>query len=506
MRAEFPRGFEGTENLPETNRDLRNCFNNGNNVIITRPGVASISTPSGVARGGFEWNGSLYEVYSGDLIRITDVTTGAFTTVGVITGSDNIKFAIGFNTAVILVPDGEIYTLDKLDAVVVISGNANFVPCVDVTHINGRFVYIPTDGDPAFFSDVGAAGTVQVLSFFDAENLPDKNNVCFNLRETLYIGGTDSFQPFRDTGASPVPFVGTPGSRILNGFIGGLQEFGDTFLFVGKEKDQDQGIYNITQGGARKISNERIDLLLSTYEVEELEKIKTQRFKWRGYDIVTFKLSLDSFGFAGGNWFTLDTVINDVSRPWSADFITEFEKTYFVANNDSFGKLDKVNTDFGSKITRIIRMSFEQEDGDDFSFQSLELGISQGFNPSTGFTVGSLTVLNSSITAFTVPLIVLNSSLDEFNVSSDALNSNGSTFTVGAEDSVNPAGSVGLRTSDDNVLFGDYAFEETGAVGEYGKKLVWNYPGGLGTYPGFMGIELYTTDDIEFSSSYIILK
>ncbi len=442
-RIEFPLGIEGVENLPKTRRDLKNCFNNGQGRVIGRPGIGLISTPGGVARGGFEWNGSLYEIYSQELRKLTNKLTGTFSVIGTIAGSAVVETDIGFNDAVIVVRSGNIYTLDKLDVLTDISGNANFVPCVDVAHINGRFVYIPADGDPAFFSDVGAAGTVQALSFFDAEELPDKNNACFNGKNTLFIGGEDSFQLYRDTGASPVPFINITGSRILNGYIGGLLEFTETFLFVGNEKDQSPGIYGISQGGAVKISNERIDLILSTYSIDELKDTLSGRVKWRGYDFATFTLARDSFAFLGGNWFLLDTIFNDVSSPWGGGHITEFETEYFTAFSDKFGKFERINTDYGERITRIVVLGFEHPDGDWFSCSSIELGIAQGFNDKVG--------------------------------------------------------SVSIAMSRDGVLFPKEIFENTGDIGEYESKLRFEYMGGLGTYEGFMGVRFKTTEDIDFS-------
>jgi len=292
MRVPFPNGLEGLNELPRTRRDLLNCYNDGQGRIVGRQGISLISTPGDVARGGFEWNGSLYEVYSNNLKKVTDVDTGTFSTIGTIAGSAPIKTAIGFNTAVILVPGGDIYTLDKLDELVLIT-DVDFEPSVDVAHINGRFVYIPSDGSPAFFSDVGAAGDVDDLSFFDAEELPDNNNAVFNGKNTLYICGTDSIELFRDTGASPVPFQRVSGARILNGFIGGLLEYNNTSLFIGREKGQDRGIYSISSGAAPKISNEAVDEILETYTIAELGTAITGRLKHNGNDIATFRLGRD---------------------------------------------------------------------------------------------------------------------------------------------------------------------------------------------------------------------
>ena len=461
------------------------------------------------------WNGALYQVVSQSLIKITNTDTGAFSTIGTVAGTEIVETAVGFNTAVIVVKgsSGAIYTLDKSDVLATISGNSNFVACTDVAHINGRFVYIPFDGDPAFFSDVGAAGTVQVLSFFDAEELPDLNNSVFNYKNTLYIGGTDSFELFRDTGASPNPFgrvSGAPaffsdvgaagtvqvlsffdaeelpdlnnsvfnykntlyiggtdsfelfrdtgaspnpfgrvsGARITNGYIGGLIEYNETFLFIGREKDQDFGIYAIGQGTAPKLSNETIDLVLSTYSQAELAAAIGGRIKWRGYDIATFRLARDSFGFFAGNWFPLDTVIGGISKPWSGGFITQFEGSYYSAFEGKIGVFARVNTDYGSRITRIVDTAFEQEDNDRFSCQSIQLGISQGFSSTTG--------------------------------------------------------SVALFMSKDNVTYGQPLYRDLGAVGKYADHLEWNYAGGMGSYHGFMGVRIYTTEDVEFLANSLI--
>lgn len=443
----FPDGLEGSERLPHTRRSLTNCFNNGEGQIIPRPGIEALNTTGLVARGNFVWNDSLYQVASETLIKITDTETGAFTTNGTaISGSANVVTAIGFNTAVIVVPGSAIYTLDKSDVVTLISGNANFVASNWVTHIDGRFVYIPSDGDPAFFSDVGAAGTVQSTSFFDAEELPDKNKVAFNLNNTLYIAGTDSIELFRNTGASPVPFQRLTGARISNGYIGALIDYGTTFLFIGRKKDQGFGIFSIGQGTAPKISNAAIDLILDGYTENELSNAVGARFVWRGYDIATITLASDSFGFFNGNWFLLDTIVSDISMPWRGGFIAQFEGEYFTASVGNIGKLARINTDNGNAVTKIIDIGFEQEDGDFFTCQTIGIDISQGF---------------------------ISSSSDR---------------------------TVGLFMSRDNVLYGTGLFRSLGAIGNYDRHLEWNLPGGLGMYDGFMGMRIYTTQDVDFAT------
>ncbi|PCJ24150.1 MAG: hypothetical protein COA96_10415 [SAR86 cluster bacterium] len=439
----FPAGFAGVENLPKSRESLTNCFNNQQGAIIPRPGIDEIAELDGIARGQFVWNKSLYQVFSTNLV--TDTITGANTIIGAIAGNEIIDTAIGFNEAVIVVKGGEIYTLDKSNTLVSILGNPNIVSCDAVTHINGRFLYIPSDGSPSFFSDIGAAGTVQAASFFDAEELPDDNKTTFNLRNTLYIGGTDSFELFRDTPAFPVPFQRITGARLDYGFIGGLVAYADTFAFIGREKDQDHGIYLINQGRADKISNEAIDAILKTHTLESLSNAVATRFKWRSYDIMTFTLSTASFGYFGGQWFLLSKLIDGIESPWNGGFINQFEGEYYSASLKKVGRLSGSNTEYGELIPRILDIPFQHPDNEWFSVQSMGMAMSQGFN--TG-----------------------------------------------------PA-TVGMALSRDNVNYGEFLFREMGAIGEYSKHLDWNYAGGLGSYDGFMGLRFYTTQNVEFDTN-----
>lgn len=447
----LPNGFEGSDDLPRTKKILTNCYKNEQGWILGRPGVSLLNTLTAfVARGSFVWNGFLYMVFSTTLIKITDTETGTFTTVGSISGATDVQVATGFVAAVIVVPGGSIYTLDKSDVLTLISGNTNFEACVSVTHQGNRFTYCPSSGDPVFFSDVGDAGTVNVLSFFDAEQLPDQNNQVFTLQDNLYIMGTDSIESFVNRGTSPIPYRST-NAAIDVGFIGGLLEYGNTFLFVGREKNQDFGIYAIGSGTAPKISNKAIDTVLASYTLEELGEVRAARYKWRGDDIATFTFRRDSFGFFKGNWFVLDKLGEIASEPWGGGFITQFEGKYFSAFEDKIGVLDEVNTDYGERLTRTIQFGIVQPDGQWFTAQSVTLGISQGFN----------------------------------NISTSM--------------------GVSLAVSRDNILFSERFYRDVGKFGKYSDILQWNYPGGLGAYKGFMAIRISTTEDIKFSADHLII-
>lgn len=464
VNVPLPNGLERTENLPRTRRLLQNCFNNGTGQIISRPGITEINDTGTIARGQFVFNGFLYVVTGEVLIKITDSDSGDFIVIDTIEGTGIIASAISFKEVVILVKGGQMYTLNEADEVDnILDDNAILLanaPYVDVAYINGRFVYIPEDGEPALFSDTTGAVDVGAFNFFDAEELPDLNNAVFNFKNTLYITGTDSIQLFTDSGPVDSPFRSIKRSRITNGFIGALIEYNETFLFIGREKDQDFGIYAIAEGFAPKISNEAIDLILGTYSQAELAAAIGGRFKWRGHDIAYFTLARDSFGYFGNNWFVMETIIADDSVPWGGGFINQFEGEYFTAFNTKIGKLEAINTEYGQRITRIIETAFEDANNEWFACQSIDLGISQGMNP------------------------VVFESME---------NPTGGT-----------PGSVGLSITRNGVTYGPQFFRELGAIGEFEKHLNWNFPGGLGSYDGFMGIRIYTTQDVIFNVNHLV--
>ena len=103
----------------------------------------------------------------------------------------------------------------------------------------------------------------------------------------------------------------------------------------------------------------------------------------------------------------------------------------------------------GEPIARIIDFGFQQEDNKWFSAQSLEIGISQGANAAVG--------------------------------------------------------NVALLLSRDNVQYGPPIYKDLGDFANYQNKLIWNEPGGLGSYDGFFGVRLYTTSDVIFNSEWLAI-
>jgi hypothetical protein len=174
------------------------------------------------------------------------------------------------------------------------------------------------------------------------------------------------------------------------------------------------------------------------------------RIKWRGYDLATWTLPNDSFGFYKGQWFIISRLKDGVEREWSAGFITQFNGEYFSASDQKIGKFSGIDTDYNESIPRVIDVPFQQPDNDWFACQSVSLGVSQGYNAG--------------------------------------------------------AGTVGLALTRDGVDYGPLIYRDLGALGKYAAHLDWNPPGGLGAYDGFMGVRIYTTQAVDFSANSLFAR
>jgi len=267
-----------------------------------------------------------------------------------------------------------------------------------------------------------------------------------NFGEGLAIGAAVGIGSIAFT--SPVPFQRIQNSSLRVGFVGALQETTDGFAFIGRKKDSNAGIYEVTRQGVTKISNSLIDKALRDDNTPStLKNAVAARLNWRGYDIITFTLASDSFGFHNGQWFRLDTVVDALSEVWDGGFISELDEEFYTASGLKFGIFDDINTSFGDSITRIMDFGFHHPENRRFSCQSIEIGISQGFNAN--------------------------------------------------------AGSVAIFMSRDNVNYGEGFFVDLGSIGDYHDKLIFNFSGGLGNYDGFMGVRIYSRGNVFFGINKI---
>lgn len=459
----FPQGFAAISEFPRLRENLLNLINLGENRIVSRCGIASFATGIGACRGQATFQDELYQISGESLIKIeadgtvTDISTAEALPIA---GAAQVRMAAGYTYLVITVKGDRGYAWNGVNLVEIT--DIDYVDSVDVCYINGRWVFVPEDGSPAFCSDALDPLTINSLAFFDAEDCPDKNIGCENIRNRLYLFGEETTQVFRDTGAGNQPFLPVDGASIQTGLVGSSAkvQYMNTVIFLGKDKFQNYGIFMVGSGEAPRVSNPAVDELLNeSYTVDELRECIANRFQWKGSDIAVFRLQRHTLYFVNGNFgffaslatFEEHQLTGNEYTTWRANYITHCYGEYFVGDvqTDDIGKLADLETDYGAQVHKELQTFARGKRGDFFTAQSLEID--------------------------------------------------------GLTGQATPAGTLGLSVSEDGLLFGPRFYISMGELGRRTQRLVFEMIGGLGFYENFMGIRLHTTSNVEFAAESMTL-
>lgn len=445
MRIPLPKTLRGSKVLPKGREYLLNMAHIDGR-LVSRPAVEAVTALLNEPRGQFEIQGVLFNVFGDKLY----MGTGLAVVAGTIGGLGPVKWAIGFNHAVIVTGAADMnYTVTPAGVLTQVLAGKNYV---DVCHIQGRFVYTPEDGGPAEWSEVGDGATVDPTSFFDAETQPDQNVMCEALAAgDLYIGGTDTFERFRGGGPVTAPFVQVQGAAIEVGYVGAKIKSTDSCIFLGKPKGGGFGFFVFADGGVQHISDAVIDELLEGYTPAQLAAVRAQRFVWRGAEWFTFEFPDRTLLLVNGQWHYIDTGITGFTllgrfMRYSA---TLFDGVWYVQSTAGLNKLSALFQDTVGKFSRQIITFARSAEGQPID----EIGaIEMEMNNGTG------------------------------------------------------AGTVGLGISTNGKIWTDLLYASRSAVGEYDAPLVWEPMGGFGMNYGYLGVGLYTTDNFEFAVDGLVAR
>jgi hypothetical protein len=294
----LPTGVRGKQYSPKQRERLVNCFAKSGELstILTRLGVESIANGIGKCRGRGLFKEELYQVSNDRLLKITvdqvsksaitpvDVTT---TDLGKIAGLPNCKMAAGYTELCIMVIGGPAYVYNDTDGLREIT-DANYLPSVDVAYDGGRFVFIPADGGPFFWSKLENPAAIDSQAYADAEEFPDPNKAVQYYQQSIDVLGTRSIERLQyDVTQSSYLIINAVSSKV--GYIGGKTDYGETYAFIGQE-DGGASLYVMGQG-PQAVRNEVIDELFNQqYTQAELAECESCSFMWNGQNIALFRL------------------------------------------------------------------------------------------------------------------------------------------------------------------------------------------------------------------------
>jgi len=355
----LPTGARGDTRTPKQIEVLRNCYFEVDDVgtINTRPAARLVTNGIGRCRGQGLFKDELYQVSNDRLIKITlDDSTLPPTednviidNIGEIDGLEDCVLVSSFSQLVIMVIGGATYTYNESDGLREIT-DPLFSVSVSVTFNNGNFVFIPLSGDPFIFcSDANllADPASANFEFADAELFTDPNKSVISRRNQIYVGGARSVERlgFNETLNT---YQTIEGASTQYGYVGGLTDYGDTFMFIGQGANGGFSFF-MMQNLAVPLQNKFIDEILNTYSLTELENIRGEHFRWFNQDIAVFYLPNHTIAYYGD--FALWNSGN-LQDTWTVSFMQTAYGYIWTGDqvSSNIGILTEDNSEYGMKI------------------------------------------------------------------------------------------------------------------------------------------------------------
>ena len=278
----------------QVTRNLYPEINPTGEALQSWPGEKLIVTGEGRNRGATkrEWKGHIYYVNGNYLMRQDSL--GAVDQIGLIPGAGKCLLEPSLNY-VYVVTGGLVYRTDgtSLEAVT----DSDLETPNSVAFINSQMIY---DGDQGRFwlSEAGDGGDINSLRFASAESSPDELIRVYSFRQQVLMFGTDSFEPWYNSGAGTVRMT-----RIENGLrpvglasVHGITNTDTSLYFLG----HDRSIYRMEGYEPLQVSTIAINHAIENYE--DVSDCEAHALKLQGQSILIF-----SFPAANKTWCYSET-------------------------------------------------------------------------------------------------------------------------------------------------------------------------------------------------------
>lgn len=351
-------------------------------VLHAFPGLSLFGTATGISRGLYQANNTLYRVCGTKLYEVS--SAGTHTEIATIPGTSRCIFT-GIGSNVIIVTQGIPYQWDGSTLTTI--NDADLETPQSATHLNNQIIY---QGDNARFasSDVGDATSINSLNYATAESKPDNLVRVYAFDETLYLFGEKTIERWWNSGVGNPPF-----DRIQGGiFEVGLEAIhsvanNDNALYFLAD---DNHVYQIANGQINQVTDISTHRAIEGYgditgAIGFCYTIEGQRF----YQI-NFPVQNKTFLYSEtiGQWYTLSS---NGKRHYANSYAFVYRK-HLVEDyrNGNLYELD-INTysDNGDAVKRIRQTgAFTGEligkPGKRVEFKRLELIMETGVGLNTG--------------------------------------------------------------------------------------------------------------------------
>ena len=310
VSLDFATGFYQSSSKPLASQECVNWYPQipqtqgvlNPKALFYTPGITLVATlPDGPNRGHDLFNGNLYVVSGGSLFKVD--SSFSFTNLGSISGSGRCSLTNNGTTIAIQVPGGDGYFYDETNGLQLITDpnyqtfQAQEGGVQAVAFKDGYFVY--TTKFEFFLSSLvteNGGRNFLGLQFGTAEVKPDPNVRPANIKNELYIIGTDTIELFQNTGSSGQPFQRIQTATLDKGIVGrfGFIEHDNSYVFLGGGPGEGVSVWRGGPGAAQKISTSAIDFLINQNTLSDLENSEAFSYNEEGNFFVGFTTGDDT--------------------------------------------------------------------------------------------------------------------------------------------------------------------------------------------------------------------
>lgn len=163
-----------------------------------------------------------------------------------------------------------------------------FTNVLDVTHNIGRYIFIQDDKNNFVITDLTNEQRPDYLSpIYDASSQYGGNvTACRIWKDLVVIFNKHVIQYFQLTGNTEQIYQKNKSLTVQCGALSkyGVAEFLDSFVVLGSPFNEPVGVYFITQGTYKELSDRRIQKYLRRYKVEQLTYVLIEPYKFDEHD------------------------------------------------------------------------------------------------------------------------------------------------------------------------------------------------------------------------------
>jgi len=446
--------------------------------LIGTPGLTEFAdTNNGPSRGYHEMGGIAYSVNDDQLFRINE--NGTITSLGQIIGLTRVSIADNGNQMCIVVPGSLAYIYSVAGGLVQITDSdftTTLGPSEQVKYSDGYFIHYnnnaPASSSPIFFVSALKDGLVfDALDFATAESDPDDITGIHVTRNQLYIGGTQTIEPFVNAGGADFPYQRVSGGVVPKGIKAkfSLVDFVESFIFAGGGHNEKTAIYIFTGTSVQKISTQAIDRIIQDLTDDEQKKIHITVYSENGgffanvhlpNRVLTFDSAASELS-GSPKWHerkSKDKLFIDTT--WRVNgIINAYGKTLVTDSQDGrIGELDlDTYTEYGLNVNRIFSITPFQAQGDRFTVHNLELTVESGVGlKETKGLIGAFSIPSGNDKLpYTLPFILAES-----------------PASLGVEPVISRS-----YSDDGGKTFSNQTSRKIGRQGEYNKRQIWRKDG-----------------------------